>query len=116
MAAFSQLAVVGRGINTYVYVTEIFTMCESSEQRICIRFCFKIVKAATETYQLLQQAYGEDAMGRTQAFDWFRRFKECRTSVESGSRSGRLSTSRKEEIIAKVITIFRNNVRLNYER
>jgi len=32
-------------------------------------------KNATETFQLLQQAFGEDAMGRTQVFDWFRRFK-----------------------------------------
>jgi len=43
-------------------------MCESTEQRICIKFCFKIGKTATETYQLLQQVYGEDAMGRTQVF------------------------------------------------
>jgi len=41
-----------------------------------------------ETYQLLQQAFGEDAIGRTQVFDWFRRFKEGRTSVESDLRSG----------------------------
>ena len=68
MAAFAQLAVVGRGSNTCVYVIAIFTMCESTEQRICIKFCFKIGKSATETYQLLQQAYGEDAMGRTQVF------------------------------------------------
>jgi len=61
----------------------IFTMCESTEQRICIKFCFKIGKTATETYQLLQQACGEDAVSRTQMFDWFRRFKEGRTSVES---------------------------------
>ena len=58
-------------------------MCESTEQRICIKFCFKIGKTATEPYQLLQQAYGEDAMGRTQVLDWFRRFKEGRISVES---------------------------------
>ena len=68
MAAFAQLAVVGRGSNTYIYVIVIFTMCECTEQRICIKFCFKIGKTATETYQLLQQAYGEDAMGRTQVF------------------------------------------------
>ena len=43
-------------------------MCESTEQRICINFFFKIGKTATETYQLLQQAYCEDAMGRTQVF------------------------------------------------
>ena len=74
MAAFAHLAVVGRGSKTCVYVIAIFTMCESTEQRICIKFCFKIGKTATETYQLLQQAYGEDAMGRTQVFDWFLRF------------------------------------------
>ena len=75
MAAFAQLAVVGRGNNTCVYVITIFTMCERREQRICIKFCFKMGKNATETFQLLQQAFGEDAMGRTQVFDWFRRFK-----------------------------------------
>ena len=64
MAALAQLAVVGRGSNTCIYVIAIFTMCESKEHRICIKFCFEIGKPATETYQLLQQAYGEDAMGR----------------------------------------------------
>jgi len=112
VAAFVQLAAVGRRSNTCVYVTAIFTMCESTEQHICIKFCFKIGKPTTETYQLLQQAYGEDAIGRTQVFDWFRRFKEGRTSVESDPRSGRQSTSRNEEIIAKVRTIFRNNRRV----
>ena len=73
MAAFAQLAAAGRGNNTCVYVIAIFTM---REQRICIKFCFKTGKPATETYQLLQQACGEDAMGRTQVFDWFLRFKE----------------------------------------
>ena len=53
-------------------------------------FVLKSENPATETYQLLQQAYGEDAMGRTRVFDWLRRFKESRTSVESDIRSGRL--------------------------
>jgi len=83
-----------RGSNTCVYVIAIFTLCESNDQRICITFCFKIGKTATETYQLLQQAFGEDAVGRTQVFEWFRRFKEGRTSVESDLRSARPSTSR----------------------
>jgi len=91
-------------------------MCESTEQRICIKFCFKIGKTATETYQLLQQVYGEDAMGRTQVFDWVRRFKEGRTSVESDSLSGRQSTSRNEEMIAKVRTIVHNNRRLTVRK
>ena len=63
-------------------------------------------------YQLLQQAYGEYAMGRTQVFDWFRRFKEGRTSVESVPHLGQPSTLRNEEVIAKVRTVVRNNRRL----
>ena len=82
VAAFAQLAIVGRGSNTCVYVIAIFTMCEIKEQCICIKFCFKIGKTATETYQLLQQAYGEDEMGRTQVLDWFRRFNEGRSKTK----------------------------------
>ena len=70
VAVLAQLAVVGSRSNTCIYVIAICTMCESTKQRICIKFCFKIGKTATETHELLQQAYGEDAMGRTQVFDW----------------------------------------------
>jgi len=82
----------------------------------CIKFSFTIGKTATETHQLLQQSYGEDAMGRTQVFDWFRRFKEGRTTVQKRHRSGRLSTSRNEEMTAKVRKIFRNNRRLTVRK
>ena len=87
-------------------------MCGSTKQCIFINFCFQIGKTATELYQLLQQAYGENAMGRKQVFEWFHQFKEGRTSVESDPRSGRPSTSRNEEMIAKVRKIIRNNRRL----
>ena len=60
----------------------------------------------------MQQAYGEDAVGCTQVFDWFRRFNEGRTSVGSDPHSGRPSTSRNEEIIAKVRTVVRSDRRL----
>ena len=78
-------------------------------------FVLKIRKTATETYQLLQQAFGEDAVGHTQVFDWFRRFKEGRNSIESDLRSGRPSTSRNEEMIAKVRTNVRSNRRLTVQ-
>ena len=60
----------------------------------------------------MQQAYGEDAMCCTQVFDWFHRFKEGGTSVESDPRLVRPSTLRNEEMIAEVRTIVRNNRRL----
>jgi len=69
VAAFAQLAVVGHRSNTCIYVIAIFTMCESTKQCICIKFCLKIGKTTMETHQLLQQAYGEASMGHTQVFD-----------------------------------------------
>ena len=38
MAAFAQLAAVGRGSNTCVYVIAIFAMFESTGKCICIKF------------------------------------------------------------------------------
>jgi hypothetical protein len=49
VALVAQLAVAGRGINTCIDVIAIFTTCETTEPRICIKFCFKIGKTATET-------------------------------------------------------------------
>ena len=51
-------------------------------------------------------------MGRKQVFDWSRRFKMGRNFVESDLRSGRLSTWRNQEIVAKVRTMTPNNGRL----
>jgi hypothetical protein len=42
---------------------------------------------------MLRQAYGDEAMSRTQCFKWHRRFKGGRTSLEDDERSGRPSTS-----------------------
>jgi len=87
-------------------------MCETNEPRICTKVCSKIGKIVTETYQLLQQAYIEDAMGHTQVF---RQYKLGRTSVESDPRSGRPLNSRNYEMIAKIRTIVRNNKRLRVQ-
>jgi hypothetical protein len=84
VAAFAQFAAVGRGSNTCDYVIEIFKICESTEQCICIKFCFKIGKTATEKYQLLQQAYGEDAMSRTEVpFECFRIYGGIKCTLQS---------------------------------
>jgi hypothetical protein len=34
------------------------------EQRVCIKFCQKLGKKATEAYEMLQQAFGETALSR----------------------------------------------------
>ncbi|XP_026818411.1 protein GVQW3-like isoform X1 [Rhopalosiphum maidis] len=82
-------------------------MSENTEQRVCIKFCHKLGKTATETYQMLLLAYGDETMSHARVFEWFKRFKEGRTTVESDEREGRPSTSRNEEMIQKIRTAIR---------
>jgi len=55
-------------------------MADSCEQRASIKLCFKLGKTATECYEMLKTAFGEQAMGRSQTFQWFSRFKAGRTT------------------------------------
>lgn len=82
------------------------------EQRVCVKFCFKLGKSSSETFELLQQAFGDDVLSRTTCFEWFKRFKEGRTSVKDNGRPGRPSTSKTNETVARVREIIRNNRRL----
>jgi hypothetical protein len=41
------------------------------EQRICIKFCHKLGKMATEMYEMLQQAFGETALSWSKIFEWY---------------------------------------------
>ena len=41
-------------------------MADFREQRACIKLCFKLGKTATECYEMLKRAFGEQAMGRSQ--------------------------------------------------
>ena len=58
---------------------------DTLEERYAIKFCFKLAKnAATETYRMLQTAFGASCMNRTSVFEWHKRFKERRQSVCEG--------------------------------
>jgi transposase len=50
-------------------------MADLKEQRICVKICFKLGKTASETHEMLKTAFGDNAMGRTQTFEWFSRVK-----------------------------------------
>jgi len=58
---------------------------------------------------MLVQVYGDNAMKKTVAYKWVKRFSEGRESVTKEERSGRPATSRTEENIAKVRHILREN-------
>ena len=77
-------------------------MTERIEQRYCIKFCQKLGDTQVETIRKIQQAFGNEALSPTQIKQWFKRFKDGHASVESDPRSGRPSTSRKEEVMDQV--------------
>jgi hypothetical protein len=43
------------------------------EQRANIKFCHKLGKSTSETFQMIKQAYSEEALGYT-VFKWHKRF------------------------------------------
>jgi hypothetical protein len=67
------------------------------EQHVCIKFCMKLGKYATETPDMLCEAFGEHSLSQTMVFEWHSRFKACRVSVEDNECLGQQSTSKKTE-------------------
>jgi hypothetical protein len=39
------------------------------EQRVCIKFCVKLVKSATETLEMLREAFGKYFLSQTVVFE-----------------------------------------------
>jgi len=79
------------------------------EQRICVKFYVKIGKSVTETFEMLKTAFREETMGRTQTYEWWKCFKERRTSVDDDPRSGRPSTSKTDDNVAKALEVIHSN-------
>jgi len=71
------------------------------EQRINLKFLVKLKKIPTECLKFLKEVYGEDVMSRTQIFEWHKRFKNGHEKVEDDPKSGRPSTSKTDENIAR---------------
>jgi len=83
-----------------------------TEQSSCIKFCFKISKNDTETFELIKLAFRDISLSRCVTFDWFKRFKEGRISIEDDHRPGRPSTSKTNDTITLVRNKIRNDRRL----
>ncbi|CAK9833797.1 Protein GVQW3 [Anthophora retusa] len=79
------------------------------EQRANIKFCFKLGKSATNTFEMIQTVYGSEAMSRKNVFKWYARFSDGRESIEDDPRPGASSTVRDEKNVQKVAEILRND-------
>ena len=71
----------------------------SREQRIKIKFFVKLGKTAVETLSMLKDVYGNQAMFRTQVYEWHKRFKSGRDDVEDNPKPGHPTTSRNDKNI-----------------
>jgi hypothetical protein len=60
-------------------------MADLKKQNVCVKFCFELGKTASETHEMLKTAFGDNAMRRTQTFEWFSRFK---TWIEHQEHAG----------------------------
>jgi len=75
-------------------------------------FCVKLGDNAITTHGKLQQAFGDDAMSKAQAFRWQKMFSEGRILVEDEQRSGRPSATRTGDNTARVRELVRHDRRL----
>ena len=48
-----------------------YLMADLKEHRFCVTFSFAVDKAASETYEMLNTAFGDSAIGRTQTAEYF---------------------------------------------
>ena len=67
-----------------------------------MKFCFKLGNNATETYGMLQTAFGPSCMNRPSVFEWHKRFKEGRESVTDYERCERSKEVRTPQLIGQI--------------
>ena len=79
------------------------------EQRINMKFCFKLQKSAKETHEMLKLIYGDAAVTMKMVYKWFERFRNGCESVEDEERLGRPSTSKIQENVERVSEMIRSN-------
>ena len=75
------------------------------EERYAIKLCFKLRKNATETYGMLQTAFGASCMNWAWVFEWHKRFKEGRESVRDDEWFGRSKEVNTSELIGQRVRV-----------
>jgi len=86
------------------------------EQRINMKFCFKLQKSAKETHEMLKLVYDDAAATMKMVYKWFKRFCYGCESVENEERSGHPSTSKTQENVETVSEMIRSNRQLTIRK
>ena len=78
---------------------------DTLEERYAIKLYFKLGKNATETYGMLQTAFGASCMNQASLFECHKRFKEGRESVRDDERCGRSKEVNTPELIGQRVRV-----------
>jgi hypothetical protein len=78
------------------------------EQWENVRFCQKLGKPASKTFQMIKQAYGKETLGRSALFMWQKRFMQGETvwkmmSIPVGQEQSELKSRPKKLHITLVL-------------
>ena len=82
-------------------------------ERYAIKFCVKINKSATETFDSLTEAYGDATLSRAMVFKWHKAFKEGRKNVEDDPCSARPISSTNDQNVEVVRAMMAKDRRLS---
>ena len=88
---------------------------EDTLEQYAIKFCFKLGKYATETYGMLQTAFGQSCMNRASVFEWHKGFKEGTESVRDDERCGKSKKVNTPELIGQIKNFMDKDRRVSIE-
>ena len=82
------------------------------EQRICIKFCFKVEISSTQTHKMLEKAFGEHSLSYSKTCKWYSRFKNGRESFKDDKHTGRPISKHSNENVQKIKGLIQENRRM----
>ena len=98
------------------WISKMQSGCEDTlEEWYAIKFCFWLGKNATETYGMLQTAFGASCMNWASVIEWHKRFKEGRESVRDNERCGRSKEVNTPELIGQIKNFIDKDCRVSIE-
>ena len=77
----------------------------SRSKEFALDFCFKLNKTAAETHRMLKEAFGEQDLSQARIYEWYKRCKDIRESVEDREHSGQPSKCTSPEMTATVYSL-----------
>jgi transposase-like protein len=72
------------------------------EQRVNMKFCFKLGKSATETHEMLVEVYGDAAVTHKTVYKWSERFRSDSESIDDEDRRKHFESERNDSVKQKI--------------